>query len=139
MAAVPYVIGDPYVDANFAALTAGTLNGAATTANATPTTVATLAVAANSTVVVNVLVAARRTGGSAGSVGDSAGFALTVVAKNIAGTVTVLPTVVNCAYGDQLAWKVAAVASSANVLLQVTGAVNNNINWAFSGQQVTVS
>lgn len=141
MPTVPYIIGDPYIDADFAALgtPTATVTGTVGTTTGSATTIATVAVAANTTTTIFGTATARRTGGSSGTAGDSAGFLFAFVVKNIAGTVTVLPTILTAASGDQAAWKVTAVASSANVLLRVTGAANNNINWSLSAQQLVVS
>jgi len=63
-----------------------------TTTDATNTDLVAYTVPTNSTVLVDFQVTSRRTGGSAGvgSVGDSAGFWMKVLVKNVSGTVTLI-------------------------------------------------
>lgn len=105
------------------------------TTTATPTTLATTPIATNTTVVFSILVGARRTGGSSGTTGDAAYFFLRGRAKNIAGTVT-LQDVISDESAEQVAWNADLVVSGTDVILQVTGATNNNITWVGSSLAV---
>lgn len=113
---------------------ANTLSGTVATTDATPTTLATVPVATNTTAVITATVVARRTGGVSGTTGDGAGYSLWIVAKNIAGTVTIIAQGKTFSGEDQPAWDAGGVASSTNIVVQVTGAAANNISWSLSGQ-----
>lgn len=151
--AVPFVLSDPPIDANFASVVAtaasqaaqiATLNsevaaltptiaGSAATTDATVTTIATVPIATNKAVLITVNVSARRTGGVSGTAGDSAAYSLGVLAKNIGGTVTVVGTLYSFKSADQAAWTVTAPVSTTNVLIRIAGAAGNNIDWIATG------
>lgn len=100
------------------------------TTDATVTTIATEAMPVNTTTLVWGYVVARRTGGTAGSANDGAAYRVEFVAKNTAGTATVLAAATVTVIGESVAgWTVTATASSGNVLVQVTGAIDTNILW----------
>lgn len=99
-----------------------------TTTGAGAQTVVTYAIPTNTSVMLTASVQARRTGGAAGSAGDTAGYSFVSIAKNVAGTVTINVISAN-AFEDQAAWDAAFAVSGTNVQLNVTGATNNNINW----------
>jgi len=109
----------------------------ANTTDATVTTLQTIATSSNSILGIEVKVAARRTGGTAGSANDSAYYVLHGMAKNNAGTVTI-STVVADEFEDQAGWNADLVVSGTNVLVRVTGALNNNISWKASTQTISV-
>jgi len=98
------------------------------TTNATETTLETIGTTSNTTLGIECKVAARRTGGTAGATGDAAYYILKARAKNISGTVT-LSTVTSTEFEDQSGWNADLSVSGTNVLLRVTGATNNNIDW----------
>lgn len=98
------------------------------TTTATETTLETIATTSNTTLGIECKVAARRTGGTAGATGDAAYYILKARAKNISGTVT-LSTVTSTEFEDQSGWNADLSVSGTNVLLRVTGATNNNIDW----------
>lgn len=101
------------------------------TTNGTATTIHTIAIPASTTVQITAWVQARRTGGVAGTAEDGASYVRTWVYKTVAGTPTIIgaaATVVT--QEDQAGWDVTASVSGSNVVIQVTGAVNNNINWS---------
>ena len=106
------------------------IQGYVTTTDATVTTVATIAIPASTTVVIEAHVAARRTGGGAGSAEDGAGYVVRGTYKNVAGTATLIGSV-NADYTaeSQAGWDATFTASGGNVLVRVTGAVNNNVSW----------
>lgn len=65
-----------------------------------------------------------------GTAGDSAGYIKTGVFKNVAGTVTLVGSVVNVMTSeDQAAWDVTLTVNGQNVEVRVTGASGNNITW----------
>jgi hypothetical protein len=104
------------------------------TTDATVTAVATLAVPANTTLVIEALIAARRTGGAAGTTGDAAGYVAYCAAKNIAGTVTIVGQALDFTAEDQAGWTAAFAVATTNIELRVTGAANNNITWTAAGK-----
>jgi hypothetical protein len=89
----------------------------------------TISIPTDSSCLIESRVVARRTGGSAGTAGDGATYVRTVMAKNIAGTVTLGTIQASYTNEDQAAWNATFVASSPNVLVRVNGEINNNINW----------
>lgn len=102
------------------------------TTNATVTTLHTVAIPASTTVALRAIVVARRTGGAAGTAEDGARYELKGVYKNVAGTATLIGTVTKLADEDQAAWDTNFTPSGGNVLIEVTGAVDNNITWHLS-------
>lgn len=112
-------------------------NATGTTTDATVTTLQTISTTSGSTNGLEVRVVARRTGGTAGSSGDAAFYVLKAMAKNISGTVT-LSTVEAVEFEDRASWDADLVASGTNVLVRITGAVNNNISWSSTTINVTV-
>ena len=114
------------------------INGFVATTDATVTTIATIPVPSNYSMTVECLVTARRTGGSSGSTGDSSGFVLAAIVKNIAGTATVVGSSLTFSAGDQMAWTVTASASGAKLLVQVAGAANNTIDWIIAGSMTQI-
>lgn len=99
-----------------------------TTTDATVTTLQTIAIPTDTTVLIEARVTARRTGGSAGTNGDSAYYIVRGRAKNIAGTVT-LHDVISEESEDQAGWDADLDVDSTDVRVRVTGAVDNNITW----------
>lgn len=101
----------------------------ASTTDATVTTIETINVPPSTTYYLRCIVMGRRTGGSAGSADDSAAIILTACYKDVSGTATIVGSVDKTSLEDQPAWDANLSVSSGTVLLRVTGATNNNINW----------
>lgn len=100
------------------------------TTDATVTTIQTIPCASSTTTATVGYVVARRTGGSAGTAEDGAMYRVEFAANNIGGTATLIGTAVVTVIGEnQAGWDVTVVGSGANMLIKVTGAINNNINW----------
>jgi hypothetical protein len=100
------------------------------TTNATITTLHTVAIPTNTAVLIRGFVVARRTGGSAGAADDSAAYQVTGLYKNVAGTATAIGTPTITVIGEsQVGWDVTLPVSTSNILIRVTGALNNNITW----------
>lgn len=80
-----------------------------------------------------IFVIARQTGGIAGTVGDSGGYEIIGVVKNISGTLTLVgtPTVTTIAE-DDAAWSVAIGVTGNEITLTVTGAADKTIRWVGS-------
>ncbi len=107
------------------------------TTDATVTVLYTATIPVSTTVVVQGLVAARRTGGSAGSAEDGAGYVIAFTAKNDAGTAAVIASSIT-AQESQTGWNVTLVASGGTIQVKVTGAIDNNVSWVWSGKKLSV-
>ena len=117
-----------------------TIDGKCYTTDATVTTVKTVTIPVSTTLVVAGYIAARRTGGAAGTAQDGAGYRLEFVAKNTAGTAALIAAATKTVLAEsQAGWDVSATASGGTVLVQVTGAVDNNVTWYWTGQTLGVS
>lgn len=81
------------------------------------------------TVMINAFIVARRTGGAAGSDGDSAWYMLTGAYKNVAGVLTGIGTPSRIQGEDQTAWDVGFSSSGTEAVVTVTGAASNDITW----------
>lgn len=103
-----------------------------TTTDATTTTIATIAIAASTTVGIEARVTARRTGGTSGTAEDSAFYIISAAYKNVAGTATEVGENVISSFEDQAGWNCTVTPSSANALIQITGAANNNVSWVIT-------
>lgn len=99
------------------------------TTDATATTAATVAVPTNSSMLLEVRVVGRRTGGSSGAAGDAAHYIRTARLKNVAGTVTLHNLQSDYTSEDQTGWNGTITVTGTNALVRVTGAANNNITW----------
>lgn len=92
----------------------------------------------NKTILIDAAIAARRTSGSAGAVGDSAWYRLYGGYKNIAGVVTAIGTPTLFGGEDQAGWNVGFSVAGSTVTITVLGAVNNTVTWEGSISVVTV-
>lgn len=109
-----------------------------TTTDATNTEIFSVLVDTNKTVMMDVSVVARRTGGSAGTNGDSAFYRLVGAYKNIGGVLTGIGTPSLVSGEDQAGWNLSFTSVSNTAIVQVTGAANNNITWEGSLSAYTV-
>lgn len=103
-------------------------HGRATTTDATATTVLTIPITASNTYHIDVDVLGRRTGGTAGVADDGLVGKLVTGYKTVGGVVTLIGNL-ESKFIAPLNWATALVISGTNVLVQVTGVVNNNISW----------
>lgn len=99
------------------------------TTDATATAITAQTIPLSSSLLIEATIIGKRTGGSAGSAGDSATFIMNASYKNIAGTVTQIGKSDIFSASDQAAWKYTLTISGTDVMIQVTGAANNNISW----------
>ena len=102
------------------------------TTDATVTALQRILVDTNKTVYIEGIVVARRTGGSAGSAGDSAFYKILACFKNISGTVSLVASTITNGGEDQVAWDCGFAISGNTAILTGAGAVNNNITWESS-------
>lgn len=109
-----------------------TIVGRVTTTDGTVTTLLTIPLKPSTTTCLHVKIVARRTGGAAGTDEDGAGYELYGVYSMIGGVATAIggttPTLVFGAE-NQAAWDATLTVSGGNVLVQVTGAVDNTVTW----------
>lgn len=100
------------------------------TTDATVTTIQTIAIPASTAVGIEVIITARRTGGSAGAAGDSAYYQRYACYRNEAGTVAIVGAAATpVTMESQAGWDVTFSISTTNVLVRVTGAANNTVTW----------
>lgn len=114
------------------------VSGTVNTTNATATVVGAVVTASDSAIALDVLVLGRRTGGSSGAAGDCGAYVLRAVAKNVAGTLTIVGQATTTIGESQAGWDVAAVVSGTSLQVKVTGAANNNVSWTLAGQKRTL-
>lgn len=75
-------------------------------------------------------VLARRTGGSAGTAGDSAGYTLLATVKNISGTASIVGSVTTTHSAEDNATLAATISTSgAAITVRISGDTNNNYTW----------
>jgi hypothetical protein len=104
--------------------------GRAATTDATATTILTLATITDSVKMIEVRVAARRTGGTGGTAGDVGSYIKKATFKNVGGAVSQVGSTTDDHVAEsQAGWDVAFSVSGTNVLVQVTGAADNNVTW----------
>ena len=103
----------------------------ATTTDATPTAMWTFDMTADTSYLFHAKVIGRRTGGASGAAGDSAVYLVFGGIVDITGTATAIGagTTTAITLEDQAGWDCAFGVSGGNVLLNITGAVNNNVTW----------
>lgn len=111
--------------ANFKTITSATVN----TTNSTPVVMYSIPVPTDTTMLVEIRIIGRRTGGSAGTVGDSATYMRYVKVKNVAGTLTMGTINSVYTYEDQVIWDATLIISGTDLNIQIIGATNNNITW----------
>jgi hypothetical protein len=109
------------------------------TTDATATTLQSITVPTDSTMVVIAKIVGRRTGGASGSNGDSATYIRTARFKNIGGTVTINGLQTDYTNEDQLGWNGTMDVSGTSARIRVTGAANNNITWTVTYEIITLS
>lgn len=99
------------------------------TTDATKTTLATITASTSTTTFVRATVVARRTGGTAGATGDGAAY-LIEAAFTYEGTVKVITSPQQIFVREsQAAWNATLEAGTGKILLNVTGAADNNVTW----------
>lgn len=108
-------------------ITGNTVN----TTDATVTTVQTIAIPTNTIVMIEARVTARKTSGAGvGTSGDGNGYIRTAAYANIAGVVTLSGALQTSFTGEGIgAFNATLTISGTNVLVRVTGAINDNVTW----------
>lgn len=110
------------------------------TTDATVTTLHTFTVPATTTYQIEVNVIARRTGGTAGTAEDGAGYKIIGTYKNVAGTATIIGALsVVHSVEDQAGWDATLDTTGATVRVRVTGALDNSIVWHLTARVWSVA
>lgn len=100
------------------------------TTNATQTTLHTFTIDATTTVMIEAQVTARRTGGTAGTAEDGAGYVIRGTYKNVAGTATLIGALdLTYTAEDVAGYDATFTLAGATVLCSVTGIASTNIVW----------
>jgi hypothetical protein len=117
------------VDAGAGVANVTAIGGLATasivTTNASPTPIATIAIALNTVSIITATFAARRTDVA----GTGAGYRYVATARNTGGVVSVVGGFERFQFEDVTAWNVDSVVSGTNVVLRVLGAVGSTVTW----------
>jgi len=110
--------------------------GTITTTNATPTTIATVAISDNTVTLINASIAARRTDST-----DMAGYVRRVlVSRESGGVATIVGTVdTSLTRETENLWDSSITVSGNNALIQVTGEAGCTIHWSCRYYKVNVS
>jgi hypothetical protein len=114
------------VNAVYEDTTGNTIN----TTDDTVTTLETIEIPNNSIILINSNITCRKTGGAGvGVVGQGNGYIRTVVAQNIAGVVSI--GIIQSSFTSEniINFDTTFTISGTNVLLQVTGAINDDVKW----------
>lgn len=110
-------------------LVAGRSNYTVSTTDATVTTLALISIPTGTQILFTAYVRAIRTGGASGTPNDAGGYVLHAIAKNVAGTVTIIGQSAALTAEDQAAWGAVFDSSGSTARIRVTGATGNNIDW----------
>lgn len=109
--------------------------GSISTTDATPTSAhqaISPALSSGQSMIIETKVVARRTGGSSGTSGDSASYIRRACYKNTGAGPTIVGAIQDSfTVEDQAGWDCSFTVSGNDVLVQVTGATNNNVRWYF--------
>jgi hypothetical protein len=99
------------------------------TTDDTATTLLTITLGTGEANVATAYVKAQRTGGSAGSAGDAAGYVLHVTAQNLAGTAEIIGQAAALTAEDVAGYNATFDADGATIRIRVTGVTDTNITW----------
>ena len=108
-------------------ITGATVN----TTDATVTPLQTIAIPIDTVMMIESYVTCRKTAGAGvGTIGDGNGYIRTVMVKNVAGIVTiVILTQSSFTVEDIPLFNTTFSVSGTNVILNVTGSLNNDVTW----------
>lgn len=99
------------------------------TTDGNATTIQTIAISASNSYLIEARVVGRRTGGVAGTADDGAAYIRRALVTTKTGTVTVNATQDGLTQEDQAGWNATFAVSGTDILVQVTGAADNNVTW----------
>ena len=123
------VDSNPSMNIEFVNSGRGVGGGSQQTTDASVYTLDGIEIPANSCVLITSTVLARRSGGTSGSVGDSAVYVRSARFSNIAGVVTMRDLQSNYTSEDQPAFNATLAVSGTMAIINVRGAANNTIDW----------
>lgn len=107
-----------------------TLGETITTSDATPSTLKTIAIPTDTVLLIEAYITCRKTAGSGvGVIGDGNGYVINVKAKNVGGVITIGFIQNSFTSEDISVLDCTFIVSGTNILLQVTGAINDNVTW----------
>jgi hypothetical protein len=110
----------------------------ASTTNATVTALATIPTVTGNTYHVKATIVGKRTGGTAGAVGDGAVYVREAKVKNIAGTLTLSNLQSSYTSEDQAGFNGLIVVSGTNIIVQCQGTVNNTMSWSCTYELISI-
>ena len=103
------------------------------TIDATLTTLQTIAIPTNSAILIEYRINSIKTSGAGtGTIGDTNSYIRVVKVKNVGGVVTLGTISSSYTSADIKAFLVTHSVSGTNVIIQVTGATNDNVTWTTS-------
>ena len=118
------------VGANIWVFFEDTINSTVTTLAAAVTLAQTIPIPLNSVLLITSNITSRKTAGlGVGVIGDGNGYIRTVKAKNVAGVVTIGTIQSSFTSEDILPFNATFAVSGTNILVNVTGAVNDTVDW----------
>lgn len=109
------------------------------TTDATVTTLHTFAIPASTTFGVEIVVIARRTGGTAGAAEDGAYYKIDAAYRNVGGVATIIGARTRLQNENVAAYNCDVATAGGNVLVQVTGVANTNITWHMTARAWALS
>ena len=134
-----------YDGTNFQIVGSGNVGGKVTSAtvsttDATQTTIETIAIPSGDVVLLESRISAKKTGGAGvGTTGDGNAYIRTVKAKNVGGTVTIGTIQTSFTSEDISGFSATFTVSGTNILVRVTGAASDNVNWKSTTTTNTVN
>lgn len=119
---------------------AALLSGAASTTDASGSNILLVDIPAGTTVALEGVVVARRTGGTAGTAEDGAAYKILAVAKSVGGLAVLIGTPSVTIVGEDVAaYDCTVSANSTNLRIRGIGVAATNIDWSFEGKTTSVS
>lgn len=115
------------------------LSGRVATTDATQTNLYTFTIPTGVTYSIEATVIAKRTGGSAGTTGDSLKWTFSGVLNNPSGTVGVVGTPNTNLQRNNSNWAVSTSVAGSTAIIKVTGVANNNISWQLLAKALNIS
>lgn len=115
------------------------VQGRRTTTSATSQPLHTYTIPASTTVTVVGVVTVRRTGGTAGTAEDGAGYWVMFVAKNVSGTATIIGAQIIPIGQSQLYGGVILQESTNTIVVRFSGATDTNMTAHWTGRDYPVS
>lgn len=102
------------------------------TTDATVTSGELISIPTDTTVMITTEVLAKRTGGTAGTVGDAASYVRQARFTNVAGVVRIFNSQTQFTSEDVGGWDAHLAVSGTNANVSVKGAANTNVSWHIS-------